>query len=448
MAPLTIEEDEDDSLDDSDFILGKQYKILNRKLDALLQSSTGFDPTRGTEVSFEDQMAEAQKALTDKMEKMVKDSEKRIFDQQIEIKRVMEGKFNTAVEQIDKRHRLLKEQTAKTIKELVEKMQTSNSEVVKSLSTLNENTSSFNSQYQTSFAKHLSEANKRIEELTAEQSHSTIPIFANELRKTNAAIASDIIEKLRRTLQPMINVSLKMERSQAGRPHPQAIAQAEPMAQPSQGGESATSGSVASKSQALVTQALLTQALVTAALKTQAQGTATTTPKTTSQTTILGRPPFIPTISTAGPAFGTTTTIEAGGSGSRPQGNVLRIAPHMEQVHKEREEDYRKMLMINNIAYDNQTWTAELITAIGFNDFTVFNRLPLRSLETKSRISRQLDLPYNLKTFAFLQFERHVPKEKLIDFKKRKVAFRTLSIPTPNRFRLQTSQFIQSPSNS
>ncbi|KAI3739303.1 hypothetical protein L2E82_29706 [Cichorium intybus] len=351
MAPLTIVE-EDDSLDDSDFILGKQYKILNRKLDALLQSNTGFDPLRGTEVNLEDQMAEAQKALIDKMEKMVKDSEKTILDHQIEINSVMEEKFNTAVEQIDERHKLLKEETEKNIKNLVAKMEASNSEVVKALTTLNENTNSFNSQYQTNFAKDLSDAHKRLEELTAEQSHSAVTIFANELKKTNAAIASDIIEKLRRTLQPMINVSLKMERSQATRQ--------------------------------------------------------------------------------AGPTFGTTTTTEVGGSSSRPQGNVLRIAPHMEQVYKEREEDYRKMLMINNISHENQTWTVELITAIGFNDFSVFNRLPLLIFETKSRISRQLDLPYNPKTFAFLQFERNVPKEKLTDFKKRKVTFHAKFIQGPN----------------
>ncbi|KAI3510575.1 hypothetical protein L1887_17683 [Cichorium endivia] len=164
------------------------------------------------------------------MEEMVKGSEKKILDQQIEIKRILEGKFNNVFEQVDERHRLLKEQTEKSIKDLVEKMEASNSEVVKALTTLNENTNSFNSQYQTSFAKHLSDAHKLIEELTAEQSRSAVTIFANELKKTNVAIASDVIEKLRRTLQPMINVSLNMERSQAGRPNPQAIAQAEPMA--------------------------------------------------------------------------------------------------------------------------------------------------------------------------------------------------------------------------
>ncbi|KAI3503762.1 hypothetical protein L1887_32211 [Cichorium endivia] len=231
MEPITIEEDEGDSLDDSDFILRKQYKVLNRKLDALLQSNTDFDPSKGTEASFEDQMAEAQKALTDKMEKMVKESERRILDQQIKIKRILEGKFNTAVEQVEDTHRLLKEQTEKNFKDLVEKFENSNSEVVKCLTTLNENTSSFNSQYQTGFSKHLSDAHKRIEELTAEQSRSAIIIFENELKKTNVAIASDIIEKLRRTLQPMINVSIKMEKSQS--PPPQAIAQADPMAQPS-----------------------------------------------------------------------------------------------------------------------------------------------------------------------------------------------------------------------
>ncbi|KAI3494511.1 hypothetical protein L1887_40760 [Cichorium endivia] len=106
MAPIAIEEADEEGLDDSDFILGKQYKILNRKLDALLQSKTGFDPSKKPEVSVEEKIAEAQTALIGKMEDLVHASEKKILDQQIEIKRILETKLNTAVEQVEERHRL------------------------------------------------------------------------------------------------------------------------------------------------------------------------------------------------------------------------------------------------------------------------------------------------------------------------------------------------------
>ncbi|KAI3708562.1 hypothetical protein L2E82_37807 [Cichorium intybus] len=351
MAPIMIEENEDDSLDDSDFILGKQYKILSRKLDALLQSNTGFDPTKKPEASVEDEIAEAQKALTGKMEELVKASEKRILDQQIEIQRILERKLNTAIEQVEERHRLLKEQNDKKIDELVKNMELLYSKLKKDLYDLRDETDSFNSQYQTSFAKHLSDAHKRVEELNAEQSTSTVAVFANELRNTNQPILTDVVTKLKNTLQPLINLA-----------------------------------------------------------KT------TTEPQTTYQSTILGRPPFIPPIlSKAGPTFETTTTTttEAGGSSSQSVVKEIRIAPYMEQVNQEREEEYKKILIINNIALENQTWTEELITAIDFNDFHVNNRLPLKSLETKTGFNQQLDLPYNPKTFAFLQFERQVPKKNL-----------------------------------
>ncbi|KAI3767969.1 hypothetical protein L2E82_18398 [Cichorium intybus] len=82
MAPIAIEDADEESLDDTDFILGKQYKILNRKLDALLQSNTGFDPTKKLESSVEDLIGEVQRSLTKKMEELVKSSEQRVLEKQ------------------------------------------------------------------------------------------------------------------------------------------------------------------------------------------------------------------------------------------------------------------------------------------------------------------------------------------------------------------------------
>ncbi|KAI3499716.1 hypothetical protein L1887_35525 [Cichorium endivia] len=383
MAPIAIKDADEESLDDADFILGKQYKILNRKLDALLQSNTGFDPMKKPEASVEDLIGE--------------------------------GKLKTAVEQIDEKHQLLKEQTDKRMEELLKKLELSNSEVTKELHDLRSSTESFNSPYQTGFAKHLSDAHKRVEELTAELSSSAVTTYARELRTTNQTIVTNMVNKLKNALQPMINVSLKMDRSQAERARPQLIAQGEHDVHHSQGGESEVPGSQAGET-------TTSEAIITTTTTTQQQ-----------QQTILGRPPFIPLIpSKTGPTFGTTTTTEAGGSSSQPLRKEIRIAPHMEQVNREREEEFRKILEINRIAIDNHTWTEDLIKSIGFNDFHVNNRLPLKSLETKNGKNQQLDLPYNPKTFAFLQFERSVTKDKLPELKTRKVAFHAKFIQAPN----------------
>ncbi|KAI3510859.1 hypothetical protein L1887_17996 [Cichorium endivia] len=168
MAPIAMEEADEEGLDDSDFILGKQYRILNRKLDALLQSNTGFDPTKKPEASVEEQIAEAQTALIGKMEDLIRASEKKVLDQQLEIKRVLEAKLNTAVEQVEERHRLLAKETEKKVAAFVKSIELSNDEVKKELIDLRDKTDSFNRQYQTGFAKHLSDAHKRVEELTAE----------------------------------------------------------------------------------------------------------------------------------------------------------------------------------------------------------------------------------------------------------------------------------------
>ncbi|KAI3767968.1 hypothetical protein L2E82_18397 [Cichorium intybus] len=306
------------------------------------------------------------------------------------------------------------------MEELVRKLELSNSEVTKELHDLRSSTESFNSQYHTGFAKHLSDAHKRVEELTTELSSSAVTTFAKELRTTNQTIITNMVNKLKTALQPMINVSLKMERSMAERGRPQQIAQGEHNVHPSQGGESEATGS---------------QALETPT--SEAHQPTTTEPQTTSQPTMLGRPSFIPPIpstpSMAIPTFGSTITTEAGGSSSQPLRKEIRIAPHMEQVNRERKEEYRKILEINRIAINNETWTEDLIKTIGFTDFHVNNSLPLKSLDTKNSKDQQLDLPYNPKTFAFLQFERHVPKEKekLTEFKVRKITFHTKYIQAP-----------------
>lgn len=49
MAPITIEDSDDENLDDGDFVFIKQYKTLNKKFDILLQTQTGYDPKKTTE---------------------------------------------------------------------------------------------------------------------------------------------------------------------------------------------------------------------------------------------------------------------------------------------------------------------------------------------------------------------------------------------------------------
>ncbi|KAI3518362.1 hypothetical protein L1887_07006 [Cichorium endivia] len=440
MAPIAIEEADEEGLDDSDFILGKQYKILNRKLDALLQSNTGFDPSKKPEASVEEQITEAQTALIGKMEDLIRASEKKVLDQQLEIKRVLEAKLNTAVEQVEERHRLLAEETEKRVAEFVKSIELSNVEVKKELFDLRDKTDSFNRQYQTGFAKHLSDAHKRVEELTAELSSCTLATFSNELRTTNQTLVSDMVDKLKTALQPMLKLSVKLDKAQDARPRPQLTAQGEQDVHPSQGGESEAPGSRAGDTPASeVGDTPASEAGETpvseASMPPTSEATKTTTTTTTppQQQSILGRPSFIPIIpSKADSTFGTTTTTEVGGSSSQPLRREIRIAPHMEQVNREREEEFRKILAINKIAIDNHTWTEELIRSIGFNDFHVNNKLPLKSLETRNTIDQQLDLPYNPKTFAFLQFERRVPQDKLPEFKARKVAFHAKFIQAPN----------------
>ncbi|KAI3505658.1 hypothetical protein L1887_27798 [Cichorium endivia] len=507
MAPIAMEEADEEGLDDSDFILGKQYKILNRKLDVLLQSSTGFDPTKKPEASVEEQIAEAQNALLSKMETLIQASEKKVLAQQLATQRVLEAKLNTAVEQVEERHRLLAKETEKKVAEFVKSIELSDLEVKQALFDLRDKTDSFNRQYQTGFAKHLSDAHKRVEDLTAELSSSTLATFSNELRTTNQTLVSDMVDKLKAALQPMLKLSVKLDRAQAARPRPQLTAQGEHDVHPSQGGESEAPGSQAQAgetpaskagdtpaseagkthvseasmpptSEATTTTTTTTQQqqqsilgrpafiptipgkadpmfgergrpaskagdtpaseagkthVSEASMPPTSEATTTTTTTQQQQQSILGRPAFIPTIpGKADPMFGTTTTTELGGSSSQPLRREIRIAPNMEQVNRDREVEFHKILAINKIAIDNHTWTEELIKSIGFNDFFVNNRLPLKSMDTRDTVDQQLDLPYNPKMFAFLQFERKVPEDKLPEFKARKVAFHAKFIQAPN----------------
>ncbi|KAI3503845.1 hypothetical protein L1887_32299 [Cichorium endivia] len=48
MAPIVVEGASDEELPDEAFVLMKQYKVLNSKLDTLIQAQTGFDPTQPT----------------------------------------------------------------------------------------------------------------------------------------------------------------------------------------------------------------------------------------------------------------------------------------------------------------------------------------------------------------------------------------------------------------
>ncbi|KAI3494510.1 hypothetical protein L1887_40759 [Cichorium endivia] len=303
----------------------------------------------------------------------------------------------------------------------------------KELVDLRDKIDSFNRQYQIGFAKHLSDAHKRVEELTAELSSSAITTFGNELRTTNQTLVSDMVDKLKTALQPMLKLSLKLDKSQVGRLRPQLTAQGEHDVHPSQRGESEAPGSRAGETPTSEAGETPTSEARDTPTSEAIKTTTTTTTTQQQQRTILGRPPFIPPIpSKADPTFGTTMTTEAGGSSSQPLRKEIRIAPHMEQVNREREKEFSKILAINKIAIDNHTWTEDLIKSIGFNDFHINNRLPLKSLETRTNKNQQLDLPYNPKTFAFLQFERRVAADKLPEFKARKVAFHAKFIQAPN----------------
>ncbi|KAI3679592.1 hypothetical protein L2E82_51130 [Cichorium intybus] len=124
------------------------------------------------------------------------------------------------------------------------------------------------------------------------------------------------------------------------------------------------------------------------------------------------------TTTTAGPTFSTITTTTMGSGGSSGAGSSTDrsvesiIAPHMENVYKARRADYALMIKMNNFARDDGKWTTEAIKLFGFQDLSVHNRLPLRSFETADSEDIQLDIPFNPKTFSFLQFVQSITNKQ------------------------------------
>ncbi|KAI3790817.1 hypothetical protein L2E82_04158 [Cichorium intybus] len=78
---------------------------------------------------------------------------------------------------------------------------------------------------------------------------------------------------------------------------------------------------------------------------------------------------------------------------------------------------------MNEFAHDDGEWTIEAIKLFGFQDPNVLNRLPLWSFATTDSEDIQLDIPFNLKTFAFLQFVQSVPDEQRATFWTNKINF-------------------------
>ncbi|KAI3753295.1 hypothetical protein L2E82_25345 [Cichorium intybus] len=130
-----------------------------------------------------------------------------------------------------------------------------------------------------------------------------------------------------------------------------------------------------------------------------------------------GRPRQIPA-ATAGSSTSTITTTTMGASGSAGAGSSTDrsleniIAPHMDEIYKARQADYNLMIKINEFARDNGEWTVEAIKQFGFQNPNLLNRLPLRSFATVDSEDTQLDIPFNSKTFAFLQFVSSVPEDQ------------------------------------
>ncbi|KAI3708623.1 hypothetical protein L2E82_37928 [Cichorium intybus] len=85
------------------------------------------------------------------------------------------------------------------------------------------------------------------------------------------------------------------------------------------------------------------------------------------------------------------------------------------------------MIKINEFARNNGEWTVEAIKQFGFQNPNVLNRLPLRSFEVVDsediQLDIQLDIPFNPKTFAFLQFVSSVPDDQKASFWTNKINF-------------------------
>ncbi|KAI3708821.1 hypothetical protein L2E82_38300 [Cichorium intybus] len=339
MAPLNVEGVSDANLPDEGFVLMKQYKVLNSKLDTLIQAQTGFDPTKPTLGDITEEIESLEFSLSKEFKDSIQKLEQKLMDEQNKIQSYFEKKLESAVTSINKKVDALTEKTDKT-----------NSEVMKALQGLQSE-----SQQSTKLEKQLDEARAKIEELTAAQTTSDITRFTEELQRTNAALTQDLIAKLRVALQPLINFSDMLSRPQ-------------------------------------------------------------------------GSPRQIPA-ATAGPSTSTITTTAMGASGSAGAGSSTDrsleniIAPHMEEIYKARRADYNLMIKLNEFARDNGEWTVEAIKQFGFQNPNVLNRLPLRSFATVESEDTQLDIPFNPKTFAFLQFVSSVPEDQKASFWTNKINF-------------------------
>ncbi|KAI3779297.1 hypothetical protein L2E82_08962 [Cichorium intybus] len=355
LAPLNVEGVSDEDFPDEGFVLMKQYKVLNSKLDTLIQAQAGFDPTKPSLGDITEEIESLEFSLSKEFKDSIQKLEQKLMEQQSKIQSSFEKKLESAVTSINKKFDALAEKTEK-----------SNSKVIKALQGLRSE-----SQQSTKLEKQLDEARAKIEELTAAQTTSDITKFTEELQRTNAALTQDLVAKLRVALQPLINFSDRLSRPQ-GRP---TIAQ--------HAGHALQEGE---------------------------------------------RPRQI-SAATAGPSTSTITTTTMGASGSAGAGSSTDrsleniIAPHMEEIYKARRADYNLMFKINEFARDNGEWTVEAIKQFGFQNPNVLNRLPLRSFATIDSEDTQLDIPFNPKTFAFLQFVSSVPEDQKASFWTNKINF-------------------------
>ncbi|KAI3723830.1 hypothetical protein L2E82_35590 [Cichorium intybus] len=117
--------------------------------------------------------------------------------------------------------------------------------------------------------------------------------------------------------------------------------------------------------------------------------------------------------------MGASGSTGAGSSIDRSLENI--IALHMEETYKSRRAYYNIMIKINEFAQNNGEWTVEAIKQFGFQHPNVLNRLPFRSFETTDSEDIQLDIPFNPKTFAFLQFVSSVSEEQKASFWTNKI---------------------------
>ncbi|KAI3782314.1 hypothetical protein L2E82_12356 [Cichorium intybus] len=339
MAPLSVEGASEEDLPDEGFVLMKQYKVLNSKLDMLIQAQTGFDPTKPTIGDISEEIESLEFTLSKGIKESVDSLEKKLLDNQDKIQSSFDKKLESAVTSINKK-----------VDAFIEKTDKTNSEVMKTLQGLRSEI-----QQSTKLEKQLDEARAKIEELTAAQTSSDVTKFTEELKRTNAALTQDLITKLRVALQPLINFSDRLSRPQ-------------------------------------------------------------------------GVPRQIPA-ATAGPTTSTVTTTGMGASGSAGAGSSTDrsleniIAPHMEEIYKARRADYDLMIKINEFARNNGEWTVETIKLYGFQNPNVLNRLPLRSFAFVDSEDIQLDIPFNPKTFAFLQFVTSVPEDQKASFWTNKINF-------------------------